>query len=306
MARNPDFGTVLGNALLPVASELLDMHDRNDGVGDHDAPCDVEAQEAQKALRLDHGQHRNPLELVSTLLTARVILLADYLRGIAAIAIHGSHRDRPVAFSPAALARATMEALAHIYWLAEPDVGHRERTRRVAVDTLHDLKTRARIVPATKTDDVEPTIDVDDVVGLCEIYGIAHEPGGVDQASGIAFPKLPGPGRPGAFSLMDQVMARAHLGSFGPVYYHLMTDIAHASTQGILARANMRSLQDQGLAIGVNRVDVLVQVAPILWALPNPIHRLTVFYGWDDERFSSLITEGAGRLTNAKELLDSS
>lgn len=299
-----DFGTVLGNALLPVAAELLEMHDRDLGASDDEAPCDAEHADALAGSDIDLEVHRSPLELVSTVLTSRIVLVADYLRGIALVAVHGGHQHRAAAFATAPIARAVMEALAHIHWLAEPDIGYRERTRRVMIDTLHDLKARARIVPAARADDIDPPIAVDELQGMCRLYGVPYEPGDEDPTTGIAFPRIPGDGRPGAFSLMTEIMSESDLGSFGPVYYNFMTDLAHASTQGILGRAHVKNLDDGGLSIGVNRVVELIHVAPIFWALPTPIGRLMTFYGWDDRRFVELIVDGAQRLTDAKKSWD--
>lgn len=303
MARHPDFGTVLGNVLLPVAMELLDMHDRDLTASDDKAPCDAEHEDALAELDIDIEVHRSPLELVSTVLTSRIVLVADYLRGIALVAVHGGQHSA-VAFSTAPIARAIMEALAHIHWLAEPDVGYRERTRRVMIDTLHDLKARARIVPAARADGIDAPIAVDELEGMCRRYGVPCEPGDEDPTTGIAFPRIPGDGRPGAFGLMDQIMSKSDLGSFGPVYYNFMTDLAHASTQGILGRAHVKGLDGGGLSIGVNRVVELVHVAPIFWALPTPIGRFMDFHGWEDRRFADLIVDGAQRLTDAKKYWD--
>jgi hypothetical protein len=77
-----------------------------------------------------------------------------------------------------------------------------------------------------------------------------------------------------------------------------VSDVAHASTQGLLGRASV-SDGENGLSIGFSRIELLKGVAPVLWALDAPILASYVYLGWDETRFREVFAASATRLSDA-------
>lgn len=78
-----------------------------------------------------------------------------------------------------------------------------------------------------------------------------------------------------------------------------MTDVAHASAQGLL-RAGDPTFDAEGrLHLRFSRRDLLRGVAPTLWALPLPVITTFDYFGWDSDTFREPFAAAAQELSAA-------
>lgn len=301
--QGQDLGTVISRSLEPVAAAILALVRESNPAPMPGSPAVVEADTFKALHNLPADwEYRNPIELVALLLHSRLFLIADYLRGIAIIGEQGGSREQPVAYSAAALVRAALEALAFTYWLAEPEIGHEERVRRLVLDTLNDLQARHRIVTLARIDGVDIVLDTEGLATMCDAYHVAYRWGRRDSETGIQFPVVQGNKRPSAFEILKELLPSKEYTNLGAIVYHVMSDIAHASTQGVLGPASLSQGSAGGLEIGFSRTAVLKHVAPILWAVPGPLTAVVDYYGWDKAAFQEVVAPSLERLAEAVDL----
>lgn len=295
-----DLGNVIGQGFREVADVLSEqVTDRSDRASD-DSPHSAEANAFYERFgdRIDEAGARNPLELTAMLLATQLFAVADFLRGISLIGVHGRHGELPVAFSAAPVARALLESLAQIQWLVEPDIGFEERVRRLIHDMLRDHRSRHRVVIPARADGVDVVLDTEGIGEVCDLYGVKWRWGRQVAKTGIRFPVIEGPTRPSAFDLLSRLMPSSEYEHLGAILYHLMSDLAHASTQGLLCRASV-SGDHHGLNLGFSRLEILKGIAPVLWALDAPIRASYVYLGWDQTPFREVFGASITRLSDA-------
>ena len=298
--NDTDLGHVIGQCFREVAEVLSEQIAHRSDEANADSPHSAEMAAFHERLgeQIDEANARNPLELTGMLLVTQLFAVADFLRGIGLIGIHGRHRELPVAFSAAPVARALLESLAQIQWLVEPDIGFEERVRRLIDDMLRDHRSRHRVVTPAKADGVDVVLDTGGIGEVCDLFGVKWRWGKPDAKTGIRFPVIEGPTRPSAFDLLSRSMPSREYEHLGAVVYHLMSDVAHASTQALLGRASI-SGDENGLSIGFSRIEILKGVAPVLWAVDAPIRAAYVYLGWEETRFREVFAASATRLSDA-------
>lgn len=296
---NNDLGSVIGQCFREVADVLSEQVTDGSDEANDDSPQSAEAAAfyERSGGQVDEANARNPLELTGMLLVTQLFAVADFLRGIGLIGVHGKHRELPVAFSAAPVARALLESLAQIRWLVEPDIGFEERVRRLIDDMLRDHRSRHRVVVPAQTDGVDVVLDTEGIAEVCDLYGVKYRWGKPDAKTGIRFPVIEGAARPSAFDLLSTSMPSSEYEHLGAVLYHLMSDVAHASTQGLLGRASV-SADQNGLSLGFSRIEILKGVAPVLWALDDPVRGLYAYLGWDESRFRDVFGASVTRLSD--------
>lgn len=300
MGRGPDFGVQLSSAFLPVAEGFLKIGPAN---GKPPATSRARYEYDQAVEQFDSvgkGVARNPIQLVGLMLVGRQLAVADYLRGIATMAVHGYEQGRTISVSPAPVARAVLEALTHIYWMTDPDISMKERVRRLMWDAAHDIRTRHRVVTAAREGGVEPNLNLDDFADNCDLYEVNVTWGKPHNDTGISLPHVDGVDRPSAFDMMRDLAPAVTARQLGAIFYHLVTDVAHASTQGLLGQAKISDREDGSLDVSpLDRTTQLRQVSLVLYAVARPASRLISFYGQDEQPFHETLSEAMERLTAA-------
>lgn len=298
MGKTTGFETRLSSAFLPVALALLRIGALSDVQPSPSAPVSREAREMRDTFeRVRSDRVRNPIRLVGMMIASRQLALVDHLRGISTLVVHGSHQHLDVKLSPASLARAALEALAHIYWMTEPGIGAAERVRRLACDAAHDIRSRHRVVPAAREAGVEPVLEVEKIEEMCREYDIDCYLGKENEETGIRLPHVRGDDRPAAFDLMAEMMPAVSAPQMGSIFYNLMSDAAHGSTQGLLGRALITEEDDGSLTIEMDRIREVKHAAPVLYAVAAPAQRLMDYYGQDDGPFAETYRAATDRLT---------
>jgi hypothetical protein len=294
-ARQHDFGHTLGETFREVAAAFDDLGSTLEP-GSRRPPFDREAEERQDALKLG-DEVRNPLELVSLAVLARKAAIVDYLRGLGTLARYGARPGELQVFSLAPVARAALEAISTICWLADPDIDGEERVRRMCCDVAHDLRSRARVVSAARLGGVEPNMDSDALINMCETYGVEYKWGKPDAQTDVRTLHIVGEARPSAFQTMHDLMPSAGAPALGAIFYNLVSDVAHGSLQGLLGRARQGTDEDGSLRLDISREGELRQVAPVVFAVTPPARLLARFYGWDGDAFVARYTAATDRLT---------
>lgn len=294
----------MGSTYGQVARMLYDALNDPAPVGVSPSPCAAEGEliEAERGESLSGVPWRNPLDLIAATLFARLFCVADCLAGISLIAARGD--QQPLAgLSAAPIARAALEALAYTYWLAEPEIGHAERVRRLMVDTAWDHGTRHRLIPHGRADGVEIPAEDEGLAEMCDGYGVAYSWGKWSQATSLRRLHVEGESRPSAFDILAPLMPSTSHTRLGAVFYSLMTDVAHASVQGLLRAGDPKFDSDGRLHLRFSRRDILRGVAPTLWALPLPVIATFDYFGWDSdtfrEPFASAVQELSAALSRA-------
>lgn len=246
------------------------------------------------------GDARHPADLIVAVLYARMFALADFLNGVALIAEHGRGRGGVVSsFSAAPIARAAMDALAWTYWLVEPDIGHHERVRRLLLDTVLDHQARARVVAPARIDGVDVPFDSEGLAEMCDVYGVQYKWGKPDPVTGVKLPHVLGERRPTAFDILTPLLRSKSHSQLGAPVYHLVTNIAHASTQGVLVHADVADGPKGEWQFRYARLPILRTVAPMLWAVPTPVLATFDYLGWDSDPFQEVFAGAAQELSAA-------
>lgn len=245
--------------------------------------------------RLASAGLRNPFDLIAILFLAQLHAVVDFLRGIATVAFHGGVPGGETAFSAAPIARALLEALARIHWLAEEGIGAEERVRRLADDTIRDALGRHRVLAHLGEGDAEHILGVDGLAEMCDGYGVKWRWGNPDRTTGVRFPVLDGGTRPSAFDILSPLMPSKTHGRLGAVFYSLMSDIAHSSTQGLLRPASVTDGGDR-LHVRFDRLQVIHGVVPALWAVNRPVTSAYRYLGWDYDGFRETFERAVARL----------
>lgn len=296
MGRRNDIGPKLSKAFLPVAEAFLKIGPVSNLKERTSSAVSSEAGQMHDELGLaDSPDMRNPIQLVGLMLAARQLAVADYLRGISTVAVHGGYGNNKAGLSAAPIARAALEALAHIFWMAEPGIGARERVRRLLWDAAHDIRSRHKVVTAARAGGVEPLLEVDKIIEMCQAYDVDFKLGTPVQDTDIALPHVRGEPRPPAFQLMREMMSGIGAPQLGAIFYNLMSDVAHASTQGLLNRATVTE-DDEALRVTVDRQRELRHAAPVVFAVARPAQRLVEYYGQDDQPFAKVYSAATDHL----------
>lgn len=268
-----------------------------------DAAIDADAHDFDGRVQLA-GDTRHPMELLAATVQVRLLAIADVLSGIVAVCRDEGRPNGPSpAFSALVLARGALEAAAYAYWLVEPGVSGQlgsstERVRRLVLDTLHDLKHRHRVLDLARQDGLDLPLadDVARLVQMCDLYGLDVEIGAPDRTTDIRFPKIAGPCRPSAFSILQNLLPSDQHQNLGAFVYHGVTNAAHASTQGLLGPASVGTGSEGGLELRLRRQDILRQVLPLPWALYEPVDSSFAYLGVNQEGFRDTFAEVAARL----------
>lgn len=300
MRRVPDFGVQLSSALVPVAKGFLKIGPAN-GKPTMTSPARQEYDEAFEQFdSVGKGLARNPIQLVGLMLVGRQLAVADYLRGLATMAAHGYEGGRTISVSPAPVARAVLEALTHIYWMTNPDITMKERVRRLMWDAAHDIQARHRVVTAARAGGVEPNLNLDVFSESCDLYEVHVTWGKPHKDTGISLPRIEGSDRPSAFKMMRDLAPAATARQLGAILYHLVTDVAHASTQGLLGPAEISGRDDGSLEVfPPDRITQLRQVSMVLYALSHPASRLISYYEQEDRPFHETVSAATERIKTA-------
>lgn len=296
-----EFETALSSSMRSVADSIVDLVVASSQTPDPQSPAGQEAGQFRSRVPDTWGQRfADPFLMIAVTLYTRLLAAADYLRGIAIVASDEGRGQQSVSYSAAALARGALEALAFAYWMAEPGVGDEERVRRLALDIQHDHKQRRRIVEAARADGVEPVIDAQLLADMCDDFRVPYE-WGTHKPTGIGLPEIKGKERPSAMAILTPVMPSKEHANIGAVVYHLMTNVAHASTQGLLGTANISRPNADGITIEFTRNSILRQVAGALWAVPKPTLTACEYLGWKDQQFKETFAEAAVRLSGEED-----
>ncbi len=289
--------TVAPDAFSAVAAAIYEqISARGDEIDESSAFASESLEYAQlHGSRLEAGGLRSPFQIVAVLLLAQLHAVVDFLNGIATIAVHGGAPGRETGFSAAPVARALLEALARIYWLAESGVGAEERVRRLVDDTVRDELARHRVLAHLGEGNAGQLPGVDDLAKLCDSYGVKWRWGKPDRTTGVRFPVLSGQTRPSAFDTLSPLMPSKTQGRLGAVFYSLMSDVAHASTQGLLRPASVTDGGDR-LHVRFDRLQMLDEVKPVLWAVNQPVMSAYSYLGWNEYHFRETFATAVARL----------
>lgn len=300
MPRPRDIGQVLSECVKPLATEI-----RNTGRA-HAwtavaglSPLDLAA-ERNAALRPSGASHHNPFHVLNDALSTRLFALADFLDGLSLVAVHGGAAARPVAYSSFPIVRAAMEALAYLYWTAEPDTADDERLVRFCIDLTHQLKGRHRLDRYAEADDVPLEHDWDDLAAMFKQWGVAHTQ---DEPHGqIVVRDEDGRGRkrPAALEIMAPVMPSAdhlHVGAF---FLYAVNDVTHAGLDAILRQADLTVDAETGArAFIFSRTRVLHRTAGVFWACYRPLKSVYSLLGWDWTELDTVYESRVQRLADA-------
>ncbi len=300
MPESHDIARLLSETFRPVGVALLRLGDHHQWATLPGSPAAEEASTAIARWSPEEIERlRNPVSLVAAAVFPRIIQTADYLRSIAVLAGQADEEGVRLDYAAVVTARAVLESMAYTWWLAEPDIGGPERSRRLAVEVLRDLANKKGTVSAIPTLDVDLTEDIETFIEMCRTYGVPVDPPAArSDDSSAPLPKLPGGGkRPTAFELISSMLPSQEHPRLGAVIYYLLSNTAHASVQGLLGSANVGADSGGDLRITFSRATLLGQVAPVLWCLPTPIRAVHDYFGWDPARFRATFAEAAERLS---------
>ena len=172
-----DAGTALAEALEPIARVIMDtlQSDPPPGIeGPAAIDQDTDAFDAAYGNPVDLG-YRHPLHLLSLVIASRLYLIADTLEGIALLGRYGTESRPPVSYSAQAIARTALDAAAFCYWMAEPDIGHDERVKRLLQDTMHEVKSGNRVAQYAAKDGILLPSNVDELIDMCDAYHVPYQ-----------------------------------------------------------------------------------------------------------------------------------
>ena len=227
----------------------------------------------------------------------RLFAVADYMDGMAALIRHGT----PGGFAAAVAGRAALEALAFTCWLVDPTISWEQRVARMVHEALHDQRSRHRVVSYARAEGVEPLLEPDGIAETCEAYGVAYEWGPVDKETGIRFPQLTGVKRPGAAQILTDHAASEEQRFTASALYYGLSDIAHASLQGLAGGARLSTNAGGRMAIAIDPLAVEMRVIAVLWRVPTPVLNVAGYFGFDPEPFQVAFQEAT---TPLRALLD--
>lgn len=287
----PDIGVAIANALLPVAHELLQLGERHGWQPQSGSPLEQEAAETRTRYGSD-PKFKHPLEVLPQIVFARCWALSDYLRGVALIAAQGWQLQRHVVLSASPVARGALEAAAYMYWLTETGITAEERATRLVLDVHYAIKARNRLYDhrPDHLEDWDPGwADLAEMLDAWQIPNRRHE-----QPPHQVILEL-GRNRADAFSILAPLMP-SKTGQVGPFFYSDITDLAHASTEGILRRSRISTEPDGSLKFEFSREEQLRALVALPWVLPQPLRAMCTTFGWDTDRIETTLTSTFERL----------
>lgn len=257
-------------------------------------PFVSEANELSKRLPRQ-SEYKHPYDVLRSVTFARWLALIDYLRGVALVAAQGWTAQRRVVFSGAPIARAALEALAYIHWLCEPDIGPNARMMRVVWDVHQSIGARGRLHDHRPGDWKSWDPGWSDFADILTAWGVEHRRGG--RAPHPVIIEDHTERRDAAFDILLRGVMRSRTSEkVGAFFYSDLTDLAHASVDGVLRRADIQVKSEGALHLKFSREKQLHGLVGLPWAVPVPAESVMSLMGWDTAPVREVFARELSRL----------
>lgn len=293
-----DVGVELAAAFKPVASELMAVGRRYRWKPTDESPLFVEAAEDASAWLTDVREVHPPLEVFKQAVFVRCLALTDYVSGLCKIAVHGGAKSDIVAMSAAPLARAAMEAAAYLYWYCEADLGSSVRLLRMCRDIAYQMHVRHKLDQYAEIEGIALDPGWADFTAMLKAWNIPIDHLGQKPKVWVVDDDGKGMGRPSAQEIMAPLMRSERHTTVGAFFYADISDVAHASLEGLMRRARIIHSDDgTNVHMQFSRDRQLGAVAVLYWGLHRPMEALMSLMGWEHGRLGTVYEQGVERLT---------
>jgi hypothetical protein len=198
-----------------------------------------------------------------------LVTLADVLRSK-----HGF-------FASYTIGRGAIEAAAKTWYLLEPDIGPKERSRRRMNDRLESLYSQVLVVEGLGEDATAQRRDIDEILGTASRQGFFVKPGKRFKSPYVHEEQ------PTRMALLEQMMSDAAEDGIevGGSTYRVLSGVAHSTSYGLVQMIEpVGRASEPGVAEGRVRQSSATTAAhllavPLAYALA--VDRVITDYGWD-------------------------